>query len=277
MWRRVAVIVSLLWPTGVEGQWVRGVVVESGTRSGVSAAQVVLVTAVAFERVQVVTDTSGRFRLTAPRAGRYVLRVEHLGYLPFESDTLVLGTGESLELEVRLGRTAIPLDPLIVTSRSAGRLAGFDDRRATLPFGRFLTREDLQNRGAGARVTDVLRTVPGVVLVPTRQVSGIIPGYLVRMRGSFGGCEPSLFLDGVPVRQYAESTIDEIVNREHLEAMEIYSSVSAVPVQFSEGGRCGAIVMWTRRGGSEGGRPWSWKRMAVGAGAALVIFFALIR
>lgn len=277
MWHWTAIVAILLAPVAGQGQVIRGVVVESGTRDGIPDVQVTLLTAVDFERVQAVTDTSGAFRLVAPRAGRYVLRVEHLGYAPFESDTLTLGTAESVELEVRLGRTAIPLDPLIVTSRSAGRLSGFDERRETLPFGRFLTREDIQRRGAGARVTDVLRTVPGVVLVPTRQVSGIIPGYLVRMRGSFGGCEPSLFLDGVPVRQYAESTIDEIVNREHIEAMEIYSSLSAVPIQFSEGGRCGAIVMWTRRGGSDGGNPWSWKRIAVGVGSALLIFVVLIR
>jgi hypothetical protein len=67
---------------------------------------------------------------------------------------------------------------------------GFTERAKRGGFGRFFTEEDISRRSAFV-LTDVLRTVPGLQVVPN---GGL--GYTVRGRG---GCTPDLFIDGLRV------------------------------------------------------------------------------
>jgi hypothetical protein len=271
--RRVSRIVlfgaaaALFAPAVAGAQVIRGVVLDAETRTPVGSATVELIGAGSRTERRAVSDSAGAFTLGAPHAGAWVVRASHVSYVASGGDSVRVGAGETIRIEVRLGRTVIPLDPLIVTARSTGPLAGFEERRRAGSFGRFLTREQIAARGAG-RTTDLLRGIPGITLAPIR---GRPHRVLVRMQSSLGSCVPALWIDGVQVPQLPESTLDEMLSPDAIEGVEIYNSFSAVPPQFVSG-VCGVLMFWTRRGEEREGEPWRWKRVLAGAGAALVVF-----
>lgn len=254
------------------GQSLRGVVIEAGTRTPVIAAEVVAADAALREQGRALTDSAGAFRIRLGGEGVYTLRVGHAAYTTYASDTFRVGAAETVTVEVRLGQAVVALEPLVVTARSSTRLAEFHQRRATNAFGRFITREEIERR-ASPRTTDLLRGVPGVSITPVR-VRGRTSN-LISMRSPMGSCDPAIYIDGLPVRQYAQSTMDEILPPDVIAGIEIYTSSGGAPAQFTTTG-CGAILFWTRPGDEEEGRRLTWTRVAVGLGA-LGLILLLIR
>jgi hypothetical protein len=128
------------------------------------------------------------------------------------------------------------LDKVIVLARvaaSGGRLKEFYERKRRGGWGRFIEREEIERRHP-LWMSDMLRMVPGVRVSPGRGA-----GNVVRMRG---GCSPTLWLDGMPLRG---TQIDEVVFPADVAGVEVYHS-TGMPVQFMSHGGCGAIVVWTR-------------------------------
>ncbi|MGH7502433.1 MAG: TonB-dependent receptor plug domain-containing protein [Longimicrobiales bacterium] len=252
-----------------EAQVIRGIVVEAGARLPLADVEVALLAGAERDRRSDTTDSLGVFVITLPRAGIYTLRLSHPSYVTYETGAIEVGTAETVSLEVRLGQNVIPLEPLLVTVQGDARMAGFDQRRRSGGLGRFITREDIEARNA-ARATDLLRGIPGVTIraVPRRSAS------LIEMRGGFGTCRPAIWVDGVLVEQYAGSTPDEFLAPQALEGVEVYTSFANAPAQFISGS-CGVVLFWTRRGSSDGGAPWRWKRMLVGAGAAALLILLI--
>lgn len=266
----------LLLAAPAAGQGIRGRVLEDGGRSAVREAEVEIVSADGRWSGSGVTDSTGFFRVQTPRADVYRITVRHVAYQPWTSDTIRLGTAETVSLEIRLGRTALPIEPLVVTARSHPRLAEFDERRLNRTFGRFLTREDIEARGTN-RTSELFRTIPGIQLVPVvRRNRTTSSGNMVAMRGGLGTCSPSIFIDGLSARQYPESTIDDMLSPSHIEGVEVYTSATTAPPRYNEGTGCGVILFWTRAGTDEDGRPWNWKRVAAGV-AALGLIILLVR
>lgn len=249
--------------------------VEDGRRSAIAGAEVILRNAGRDERVAL-TDSAGRFQLNVPGAGAYRLRVRHLAYATFDSAPLDVGAGETVSVEVRLAATAIPLEPLIVTVRTRNaRLAEFEERRLTHASGRFLTRDDIERRGA-ARTSDLLRGLPGVQVIETKARGGSRARNMLRVRGSSASCEPAIFIDGVSVRQLTESTIDEMLSPASLDGVEVYTTSAGAPARYQIQGTCGVFLFWTGAGRA-GPNKWSWKAAVGGAAAALVIGLFLLK
>lgn len=266
-----ALIACALAAAPASAQVIQGRVLEEGSRSPVAGAEVELLTDRLRERTRATTDGAGAFVLTAPRSGTYALRVTHPSYMTYEADSVVVGGGEAVMLEIRLGRGAIPLEPLVVTARRNARMVGFDDRQET-GLGRFITREDIDRRSA-FRTSDLLRGVQGITL----RRSGRSGAMLALMRGGATGlCQPAIWLDGVQVRQLPGSTLDDFLTPGTIEAIEVYPSHAVAPVEYVSGS-CGVILIWTRRGSGEDGEPWQWKKMLAGAGAALLVIFLIAR
>lgn len=253
-------------PAAAGAQIIRGVVLDAAERSPIRGATIELVGALRPE-ARARSDSTGAFTLEAPHAGVWLVRATHASYVASAGDSVRVGAGETIDVELRLGREVIPLDPLIVMARSTGPFAEFEERRRRGSSGRFFTRSQIEARGVG-RTSDLLRGVPGVTLAPIR---GRPHRVLVRMQGSLGVCEPALWIDGVQVPQMPESTLDEMLSPGSIEGVEIYNSFSAAPPQYISG-TCGVLLFWTRRGEEREGEPWRWKRVLAGAGAALVIF-----
>ncbi len=263
---------GLLLPVALSAQTIVGRIVDEATRAPVNQADIALLDGSGLRRANALADSLGNFRLAPPVAGAYTLRVQHIAYTPWTSAKIEVGNSEVVEIEIRLGRTVIPLQPLVVTARTRdnSRLAGFNQRRRSSSFGRFLTRADIETRSA-SRTSDLLRVMPGVAVTPVNLRGRAGPERsLIGMRSSAGLCDPAFFIDGVRVHQSAESTLDDVLTPEMLNGVEVYTVSGAAPAQFAVPGSCGVVLFWTRQG--EGNAKWSWKRFVVAAtGIALLI------
>jgi hypothetical protein len=256
-------------PARVHAQVVRGQVIEASTKTAVRGATLELRDARGRSVSRVVSDSLGLFLLTVLNAGTYTLNTTHPAYFPHPADTLEMGPAESLTIEVRLDPAVIPLQPLVVTARARGWLEGFERRRRTGGFGRFLTRKDIDARQASMS-TDLLRGIPGVVLTPQRRGPP-----LLQMRGTRGLCMPAIWIDGIHIPHYAGgTTIDDALSPQTLDGVEIYNSVSSAPIEYRTG-TCGVVLFWTRRGANEEGEPLQWKKVLFGISAAAVIVFLI--
>lgn len=245
---------------------VTGQVVEREGGSPIPAARVALDGA----GLETRSDIQGLFEFLRVPPGTYLLRVEHLGYGAVE-DSLEVPDEGRLVLEIQLVARPFELDPVVVavSHRVHPATRGFYERRRT-GMGRYLTRADF-DRGAVLQVTDALRRIPGIRLMP-RTVGGVTIGQAVLFRG---GCTPVVYLDGTRLTTRGTS-LDEILHPDEIEGVEVYRGPET-PAEFALGsGGCGAIVIWTRPGGGEGDLP-LWKAALITGGVVLlaILFGAL--
>jgi hypothetical protein len=221
------------------------------------------------------TDSAGLFRLRTREQGRYVLRVSRPGYLDYQSAPVDVGAVETVAVDIRLGTTAIPLEPIVVTARYADpRLVAFHQRRLRRAGGgRFITRSEIEGRGR-MLTTDVLRTVPGISIVTVRARGTVgATANMVSIRGGGAFCGPAIYIDGMSVRQTPQSTLDDILNPATIEGIEIYTSSALAPVEYSgQGGGCGVLLFWTRSGADAEGSRLTLRRVLFVVGAAAVLF-----
>jgi hypothetical protein len=115
------------------------------------------------------------------------------------------------------------------------------DRRRSSNRGTFITRADIVRKGARTG-TDIVRTVPGIRLVPSRRGANGYQVVMVRGAGA-GQCLPTMFYHNTPY----SGTLDDF-SADDVEALEVYVGVSEIPAELDKNGRgiCGAIVVWTR-------------------------------
>lgn len=251
------------------GQTVVGSVVDRDTRGRIARAEVALISARQPSPSVTTSDSLGRFELSLPYGGEHILRVTHVDYADREPFHLEVAEGETVAVEIRMSSSAVPLEPMVVTARTHEVPGGFQERRMRRS-GRFITREDVEARGA-SRTSDLFRGVAGVSLQPVRRGSRD----LIFMRGSFGRCEPAIWLDNHLVEQASSSSLDDFLSPESVAGIEIYGSATEAPTQYVTG-PCGAIVIWTRRGtrGEEGTS--SWKEILGGAAAAATLLLLFV-
>jgi hypothetical protein len=262
----------LLTSEPAQAQTIRGIVVEDGTRAPIAGALVELVTPDGRSAAAAQTDGGGVFLLRPANPGSFVVRLKHLAYAPLNSDTLRIGRGETVEIEVRLAQTAIPLEPLVVTARRDARLEGFYERQRKRSFGHFMTRQEIERR-AGTRTTDLLNMMPGVRIVQVTGPGGMGAVNMITLRGGGSGrCLPTIYVDGMEMKQFPESGVDDFLSPYILEGVEVYT-MGGAPTSIMPRGNCGVVAFWTRM---DSRRPWSWKRFAAGLGA-LAFMFAVTR
>jgi hypothetical protein len=240
-------------PASAQAQSLRGTVVDDTTEEPVAGAMVTLFVR-DFPLVHSRTDSAGAFLAIPGRAGPFIVRVTHPHYTPIDSLELSAHNGELVTVAIRLGRTVVPLEPLVVTARSESRLGGFEERRRNARFGTFIERSQIQLR-PGARTTDLLRAIPSVYVdVPGRgvenpraTVSEFAPrSARLSMRSTVGTCEPAIYLDGVRVQQFEDSSVDDFLRPDMIEGIEIYPAAAGAPSEFSDPTGCGSIVFWSR-------------------------------
>lgn len=223
-------------------QTVRGRMVDAESGAPLAGGTLVLLE----ERSEVAraeTDSLGRFVITAREEGEYRVQGDHPGHRPATSPTLILAHRDTMEVEFRLSRRIVLLDPLVVTAparRVPALLRGYYDRLSgrTATGGRFITRAQVE-RLHPSQTSDLLRRLPGIRVVP----GGFGRGSTLLLRE----CVPRLYVDGQSVRTN-NIGIDELVAPMDIEGIEIYGHPSEVPLELSGANTtCGAIVVWTRR------------------------------
>lgn len=248
---------SLGGPASVHAQVVVGVVRAEVGEEPIAEAEVALLD-LEGERVQTTaTDSVGRFRLEAPRAGTYRIRIAGVGYREIVSDAIELGPVEQVDVEVYLSIDAVPLDPIVVTERRRYpnlRIQGFYERAEWVQrsgFGRILTKDDL------ARI----RPHSMRMLLATQPM-----GFRAGAR-----CQPRIYIDGMDLGAGAEAVelLDGTIHWEDIEGIELYRGATQIPPQYTRGNDCGAVLVWSKAGS---GNPFSWRRLAVAAGILLLMF-----
>jgi hypothetical protein len=225
--------------------------VRDSSGAGIAGATV----AVEGTGVMTQTDDAGAFGLYGVPVGAVRLMVRRLGFSPATADAEVRADGAA-PVSVTLAGVAQRLTPVLVQGSSSftasGPLADFK-RRRSLGIGHYFTRADIDRRAAH-RVTDMLRTVPGV-----RVREDDTGRTAVRMRGQ--SCPPLVWLDGLPL---GGGDMDpDFVPPRDIEAIEVYSGTSRVPSELLgpwHRGQCGVIVVWLRDG--ERAKPKRKKRAA---------------
>jgi hypothetical protein len=250
-----------LQSAAAHAQQVRGRAVEGESREPVAGALVELLAQDASRLATATTDSAGAFLLVPRRAGDFIIRVTHLGYLPIDSAALTVPAGETVEVELRLTTQAIALEPLVVTSRGDRRLREFHERMSRRGFGRFLSRDEIEQR-PGARPSELLRGMPGIQLVPATPAG---TGNLITMRGggASGRCLPTIYIDGLPTYQHGDLPVDSFLQSAMLEGVEVYTGLTAPAALHARTG-CGVVAFWTRR--DLDARPFAWRRMFTAAG-----------
>ena len=197
--------------------------------------------------LETLTDADGAFQLSDLPNGTHTLEVRAVGFAPSQRPVdIVQGGGEATE--VALANLAIMLDTVRVSAEriyTSQREAEFE-RRLKTGMGHIIQAQDIVKRQARS-LTDVLRTVPGVMIVPSRYASED-----VLMRGGEavlgpGTCRPDIYIDGSRVANDPTFPINSLVLVDEVRAVEVYSRPVLVPTQYRSLSGCGAILVWLRR------------------------------
>lgn len=185
------------------------------------------------------TDATGRFEIMNLPVGTHALEVRRIGFAP-QQIPVHLATRSPTSVDVVLDKPVRMLEAVRVTARTlySRRQAEIEQRRRR-GFGHFIMRDELE-RSPAARVTDVLRRVPGV-RVYTAQGHDVVT--LARGVGLSGPCRPTVYMDGH--RLGSGEDIDFLATVNSLEAIEVYTSATQAPAEYWSG-TCGTIVLWTR-------------------------------
>ena len=189
-------------------------------------------------RLRVTTGENGRFRINAVPAGKYILTLHRVGYVPVAS-AVQIGEGDSLRLSFALNPIVTALDTMVVTAkRTLDRLSGFEQRRK-LGFGRFVTVDDIERRSA-IYVSDILRAMPDITVVETLRGE---TAYNTRT----SHCQFQFVLDEVllptPTDLHLLPSVHEIAG------IEVYYGPATIPLQYkSANSGCGVIIVWTKGG-----------------------------
>lgn len=191
------------------------------------------------------SNEKGMFQLWTGNIDTVTISIHRLGFAAMEAlitarnrqwDTVLVELDPTVQ---RVSGVTVKVSP----SARTQWLAGFDERQSR-GLGVFVTRQEIESRNT-TRMSDILRDRRGVHVV--RVGTG---RYGVRFTTHSGGirgstCQPDVWIDGVRARGME---VDDIF-ASTVEAVELYDTFAAVPMQFTQGVNsvpCGTIVLWTR-------------------------------
>lgn len=192
-----------------------------------------------------VSDSDGNFRLEEIITGSFEASVHHLAYGD-PTFQVEIQDRRTAFVELRLTPTPVVVEPIEVMIDYRPQwleTTGFYDRMAG-HLGEFVTPEEIETH-RWRRFSEVLRNVPGVELT---QVCTPHCSQILRMSTTTQSrCIPTFYVDGRRML-FRERIIDldAIAPGGDVQAVEVYRGIAQTPPQFY--GRCGSVVIWTRRG-----------------------------
>ena len=246
----IGAVLSL--PQPAVGQTILGRVLDQVNEQPIGGAIVSLVTRSGEERVRALADSVGRFVITPPEAGEYVLVAARFGYYETRSPLIALGTEGEAPLEMMMSPQPLGIDGLEV---SVEELAAEELNQLGL------TPRQLGNRWIDREEIDAIpvKRDMGVILERTAQAGiritrpeNLVPGSTDiglciaqdRARGADSSYNCSLIvLNGVPVSGIQALNIDPAA----IESIAILGPTEASTFYGTIGGS-GAVLVWTRRG-----------------------------
>lgn len=185
------------------------------------------------------TNAKGEFTLRNLPSGSRILLARRIGYAA-QTHPVGLSSHEHPRVTIKLPKYVAFMDPVLVTARRTAALdkVGFGARRKTA-LGYFIGPERLESMHP-LYITDVLRMVPGLRVVPGQYGDAI-----TSTRDNDGGCV-QYYVDDMPFTEIEPDDVHKFVSGVEVVAVEVYQSGNAPP-QFTRGlGNCTTIVLWTR-------------------------------
>jgi hypothetical protein len=241
----IVILLGLAAPSRAVGQRIQGRVIDSSTRQPIPVVLLRLMKG-DIETTSAMSDSAGRFRLTAPAPGQYHLLGSRIGYADAETQSIELHADSTLVAELVMSVDAVKFAPLTVVAPRDRYLEarGFYERQES-GTGDFLSGDQLRRRNARSLV-DLLRGMRGVKIQRVNWKSEV---YLAG-----ANCLPQIVVDGVTMRYGGKTvaatgaqTIEDLVNVDHIQGVEVYRGGSGAPIEFEgPNAGCGVIVIWTR-------------------------------
>ncbi len=262
---------SAIGAVTVEGQLVRGVVLAVSDGQPIGDALLVLSDEQGAVVASAVSGPRGVFELRPAGADSVRLEVSHLGYREWETELFELEAGVALQIEVRLGVEAIPLEPMTVVAERAmtlGSLAGFRQRMADPSLAGYYLEAEAIARRPMATPTGLVTQFPGVSIALASSAAGPDRGVIMT-----SDCVARTYVDGVRVRQGGGASIDDFLPPDRIAGIEVYPRGVAAPIQYSDPAQpeCGVVLFWTKPAEGDGDDGWSTGRIVAGAGLVLAI------
>jgi len=116
-------------------------------------------------------------------------------------------------------------------------------RRRSGGGGVFLDRAEIERRNPRT-LTDLVRTIPGVRVVPRPTGFRYVSSHFRRVAGDIGTCDVMLYLDGQPFLMETGDA-DARIRISEIIALEAYVTAGSVPRQFAgSDAACGVILIW---------------------------------
>lgn len=249
----VMALLSVMIVSHVEAQVIRGTIRDAGTNEPVVLAYVGLLAPGRELVVAALADNSGGFSLQAP-AGDYFIYVSRMGYQTVLDGLFEIGEDGVFDLQIGLKPAVIDVEGLVVEAESRvsnlERVGLLD--RAAIGLGTFILADEIQRRAVD-KLADAFRMIPGIDVLDARPLAGpdAMQNPEIRVRRGGGDCSPTLYVDGAIVAIGSRSPNarpvrpDDFVTPFAVEAVEIYTRTSQVPVQYEGNGQCGVVLIWT--------------------------------
>ena len=191
-----------------------------------------------------VTDSLGRFVLSALPAGTQTLVVRHPGYTLAEHP-VELRPGRRVEQAVLLVR---PLTlEAIQASAAAMDLEAFDASRRTNLYGQFLTQEQIVQKKHATETVDLFDDLLGFTPFGRGPSARVISN--LALANQHDCASASVIIQGRAGRRINEVTPAQIAG------IEAYADAEFVPGRFAGQADCGVVVIWLRKTTSATPRP----------------------
>ena len=247
------VVILSQMPLTAFGQVVVGTIQEWESAQKVEYCLVALLDDSEEEIARAYTNGQGAFTLSPPSPGIYVVSIVRIGFHPSAEGPVSVLANDTVTVEYEIRPVAVTLAPIVVKTARVIRYlenAGFYQRQRN-EHGFFLDPAEIEKRMHRAtRVTDLLHGIPGLAVTgaPDGQF-----GTTVRVRGirTLGGrCEaPLIYIDGRLAYEPKWDqflSLDELVNREAVSAVEVYRGPAEVPARYGGAeSACGVLLIWT--------------------------------
>lgn len=189
-----------------------------------------------------IADERGHYALRELPVGTQSVEARAIGFVPVDEPvTLVAGRTTTLDLD--FDSTTVVLRSVEVTGRVVydRAIREFEAAR-TRGMGHFIDRAAIDMRKP-VDPSDLLRGVGGVQVDASGGADRVIT-----VNGPHGRCTPLLIVDGARWPHWTNE-IDRVVRPEEIAGMAVYTGIETPFTYRVSGGDCGAIVIWTRRGG----------------------------
>jgi hypothetical protein len=252
-----AVVACLSLPhAAAHAQQLSGHVVDDSTGFAIPDVAIRAYDASGNERAITYSDSAGWFG-TRLASGSYRFRLSRLGYVDLETDAVRIGRNEVVALELRMGPSAIPVEPVLVRARTRTARIGAEEfhrrmaRQKAIGHGRFITREDIENTSV-ISINDLMVRDPALMVVPRTLPGGgsirASTDVLMLRQPGLRHCFPAVFIDGFRIRA-DQTDLSEFLQPDALEGVEIYPNPLFAPGELADPYGCGSVAFWTKVSG----------------------------